>query len=264
MDNTQPTTPADLVTTPESQLSPAMPTVQPDPNATPSVPPIVNPAPTKPSIFENTDLIKTIAIIGASLIAVVFIGLFIWMTVRYNEASSDTNTKIDQAVAEAKKTQAEELEAKYVEEIKYPYSTFAGPVDYGELSFEYPKTWSVYIGSDATNGGNFEAYLNPREVNPVSKDTINALRVSIVNKSYENVMSEYQKAMDRKDSDLQTSIITVNDFSSNRYVGTIPNTNLKGIIVILKIRDKTAILQTDSMLFEEEFNKLLETVTFNS
>ena len=256
MDNTQPTTPADLVTAMEPQLSPAMPTVQPTPGVVPSA---INPAPSKTTLSDNSDLIKTIVIIGVSLIAAVFIGLFIWMTARYNEASSDTNTKIDQAVAEAKKTQAEELEAKYAEEIKYPYNTFAGPVDYGELSFEYPKTWSVYIESDAAKGGDYKAYLNPREVNPVSRDTVNALRVSIVNKSYEDVVSEYSKS-----EELQVSVVTVNSFSGNRYTGTIPSTNLKGIIVILKIRDKTAILQTDSMLFEEEFNKLLETVTFNS
>ena len=256
MDNTQPTTPADLVTTPESQLSPAMPTVQSGP-AAPTAQPAVETA-------DNSDLIKTIIIIGVSLVAAVFIGLFIWMTVRYNDASGDTNAKIDQAVAEAKKAQAAELEAKYEEEMKYPYNTFAGPVDYGELSFEYPKTWSVYIGADAANGGNYAAYFNPREVYPVSNDTINALRVSILNSSYESVTADYQKIMNRKGSDLQVSIVTVNGFAGNYYTGTIPGSSHKGIIVILKIRDKTAILQTDSMLFEEEFNKLLETVTFNS
>ena len=36
------------------------------------------------------------------------------------------------------------------------------------------------------------------------------------------------------------------------------------MIVIFKIRDKTAILQTDSMLFIDDFNKLLDTVQFNA
>jgi len=34
--------------------------------------------------------------------------------------------------------------------------------------------------------------------------------------------------------------------------------------VIFKIRDKTAIMQTDSVLFEADYNTLLSTVQFNA
>ena len=53
------------------------------------------------------------------------------------------------------------------------------------------------------------------------------------------------------------------NITGNKYTGTIPNTQLSGFIVIFKIRDKTAILQTDSVLFKDDYDKLLETVTFN-
>ena len=70
--------------------------------------------------------------------------------------------------------------------------------------------------------------------------------------------------MDRKDANLTMQAVTIKDFTANRYTGTIPGTEMSGIIVIFKIRDKTAILQTDSTFFEQDFNTLLETITFNA
>lgn len=210
-------------------------------------------------------LIKTIAIVVVSLIAVTFIGLFIWMYMQYNEAQSDLDAKISVAQAEAKDEEAARLEADFLEREKYPYKTFSGPVDYGQLTFEYPKTWSVYIAADAANGGDFEAYLNPIQVDMVSAEsTINALRVIVRDESFESVTAEYQKEMEREDSNLNMETVTVNGVTANRYTGTIPDTELNGIVVVFKIRDKTAILQTDSVLFREDFDKLIGTVTFNA
>ena len=211
-------------------------------------------------------LIKTIVIIVVSLIAVTFIGLFIWMTLQFNEASSDVQGQIDAAVAEAKDEQATKMEAEFLEREKYPYKVFSGPADYGQLTFEYPKTWSVYVEAAANAGGDFKAYFNPIQVDAVGDDTINALRVTIRNKGFDEVATEYQRLMDRKDSGLTMEATTIGvnkNIAANRYTGKIPNTDLSGYIVIFKIRDKTVILQTDSVLFAEEYNKLLGTVSFN-
>ena len=198
---------------------------------------------------DISGLVKTIVIIIVSLIAVTFIGLFIWMYMQYDEAQS---------------------EEEFREREKYPYKTFSGPADYGQLTFEYPKTWSVYVAADASSGGDFNAYFNPIQVDAVGKDTINALRVTIRNESFDNVAEEYQKAMDKKNSNLTVESVTVGNVekgttvTANRYTGTIPGTDLSGYIVVFKIRDKTAILQTDSVLFKEDFDKLLGTIIFNA
>ena len=77
--------------------------------------------------------------------------------------------------------------------------------------------------------------------------------------------AEYQKYIDQKDSNLKVeSILIKNDVAANRYSGNIPGTDLDGYIVIFKIRDKTAVLQTDSVLFKEDFDKLIQTVVFNA
>ncbi|MBQ1373296.1 hypothetical protein IIY66_00625 [Candidatus Saccharibacteria bacterium] len=215
-------------------------------------------------------LIKTIVIVILALVSVTFIGLFIWMFLQYNEVQEDVDYKISLAVAEAKDEQGEQDRIRYENDIKYPLRTFSGPADYGQLTFEYPKTWSVYVESDAANGGDFLAYFNPGQVNTVSKDTINALRVSILDDSYEDVVSKYQRAVDAKDSNLAVQAVTIGNeekgiqVTANRYTGTIPNTDLSGYIVIFKIRDKTVIMQTDSVLFEADFDALLNTIVFNA
>ena len=217
-----------------------------------------------PNEGKVASILKTISVVVLSLTTLTFLGLFIWMTIQYNEASTLSQSQIDDAVAAAVMQQALDDEAEFAEREKEPYRDFAGPADYGQLSFEYPKTWSVYIASDASKGGDYEAYLNPIEVNPISSSTINALRVKIRDKDFESVAQEYQKYLTQKDAQLSVASVTVGGTSANRYTGTIPGTELSGVIVIFKIRDKTAILQTDSMLFLDDFNKLLDTVQFNA
>ena len=213
---------------------------------------------------KQNDFIKTVAIVMLSLVAVTFVGLFVWILLKYNEVNDDVNGKINLAVAAAKEEQQVEDEKEFAEREKNPYLNFAGPMDYGELSFKYPRTWSVFIETDASNGGDFRAYLNPGQVDPLSKNTVNALRVTIRNKDFASVAAEYQKAMDKKDSNLSMETITVGGAVANKYTGDIPNSDLNGYIVIFKIRDKTAVLQTDSVLFKEDFDRLLETVGFNA
>ena len=236
---------------------------QTGPNGMPMVQQVQAPVALKKDI---SGLIKTIVIIIVSLIAVTFIGLFIWMTMERDEAQTDLDGKISVAAAAAKDEQAQKDEAEFLEREKYPFKTFSGPADYGQLTFEYPKTWSVYIAAAATAGGDFNAYFNPIQVDAVGKDTINALRVTIRDKSFDDVSQEYQKAMDKRNSNLSMTSTTIGaegNIPANRYTGTIPGTDLSGFIVTFKIRDKTAILQTDSVLFQEDYDKLLGTVTFN-
>ncbi len=211
-----------------------------------------------------SDIIKIVIIVILSITTILFVYLFIKANADRDEAQSNLDEKINIAVAEAKDAQAAELEAAFAEREKNPYKEFVGPEDYGSLAFEYPKTWSVYVARDASNGGDFEAYFNPGEVEAVSDSTINALRLIISTSSFENVVANYEWAMNQRDSDLSIRTIVVNDATANLYEGTIPGTELSGYIVIFKIRDKTAILQSDSILFENDFITLLDTVTYNS
>ncbi len=210
---------------------------------------------------SNKATIFMIIAIVAGLVAVTFIGLFAWMYSQWDTVQKDVDGQIDAAVATAVKEKADELENQFVEREKMPNSTFAGPIDYGELSFEFPKTWSVYEAKDASSGGDYEAYLNPGKVFPVGQDTINALRVIIKDQSYDSYISIYENYV--KSGKLSVDVRLVNGESANIYRGELPQSNLVGIATVFKIRDKAAIMQTDAMIFEEDYNRIMDSVRFN-
>lgn len=218
-----------------------------------------------PEVHKSySGLIKTIVIIILSLVSVTFIGLFIWIFLQYDEIQTDVDGQISKAVAEAKDEQSSKDEAEFLEREKYPYRVFSGPIDYGELNFEYPKTWSLYISKDASNGGDYEAYMNPVEIQPISNTTVNALRIQILDKSFDDVVKQYQTYLNNKNRPLSIDAVTVNGNNANLYSGMIPGTEFVGYILIFKIRDKTAILRTDSALFKDDFDKLIQTIRFNA
>ena len=203
-------------------------------------------------------IIETILLLLMTIVAIIFIWLYVQKYIQWKSASDNLETQIKSAVAVAVADNTTEMEAKFAEREKYPYKTFTGPVDYGSFIFEYPQTWRVYIAKDATNGGDFEAYLNPSEVNPVSSSTINALRVRIRDTSFDNVVKTYESSI--KSGKLTLKTDTVGGVLANIYTGDISN-SLRGAVMVLKLRDKTVILQTDAETFLDEFYRILGTVS---
>lgn len=210
---------------------------------------------------DRSGLIKTICLIFVSLIAVTFIGLFVFMYIQWNTASTDVNGQIEEAVAQAEYDLKSRLEAEFEEKEKYPFKTFTGPSDFGSLTFEYPKTWSVYVPDDASHAQDFHAYFNPVQVNVVNDQTVMALRVSILNSLTDEVKKRYEGRIE--DGKLKVSQRVVNNANVDIYTGELES-ELQGIFAVIKIRDKTAIIQTDAMIFEKDFYTLLDTVKFNS
>lgn len=235
---------------------------QPMPDANVPTNPAAPQPPVAPALKRksaNRNLVETILLIVISLLAILFIGLFIWKYLEWDAIKTDIDGQVEAAVAMAVAENTTKLEAEFTEREKYPYKTFTGPADYGSLSFEYPKTWNLYISRDASNGGDFEAYLNPGEVQPVSSTTINALRVIIRDTAFDSIVRTY-------DSSVQSgrlSVVTRNVGSAvaNVYTGEL-GTDIHGIVAVFKLRDKTVLLQTDAMLFADEYYKLLDSVTF--
>lgn len=241
---------------------PTMPPVG-APTATPAPRPSVAPSGSDKLVKanKNTSLVKTVVII---LLTLLLIGALVLAYYFYNEyrlASSDVDSKVETALAEREKEITDKLEADFAKREKEPFYSFVGPEDYGSLSFKYPKTWSVYIAKDASSGGNFEAYLHPSKIQPVSAKTINALRVTIETNSYEKVIERYKNLV--TNGSLTASVITVGGSDATRYDGKLTN-DIVGSVVIFKIRDKTVLLQTDADIYREDFSKIIESVTFNN
>lgn len=198
--------------------------------------------------------------VGAVILALATSGLAVWAYLQYIDQRDTVDSKVAIAVTEAVKTQADKDAADFLEKEKQPNRQFTGPEDYGRVSFEYPKTWSIYVAKDAANGGTYEAYLNPVLVPTVSATQQYALRVLIQDTDYDKVVDSYKSAVSK--GDLKQSNLTVGDVAGVRLDGKFSN-DIVGSAAIFKIRDKTVILRTDAQTFRSDFDALLATVTYN-
>jgi hypothetical protein len=219
------------------------------------MPPVNNIAPEKHHI--NGWLIATIVLI---LVATGLIALSVWLYFNYNGQKTNVDGKIETAVSAAKKDQVNLDNIKQTESEKLPNRQFVGPDDYGRVTFDYPKTWSVYVDQDATDGGTFEAYLNPITVPPISSSQQYALRVIIEQKDYDKAIASYNSSV--KNGDLKASSVVADGNSGTRLDGTFSE-DVRGSAVLFKIRDKTLTIRTDATTFAPDFDKLVATIKFN-
>lgn len=202
-----------------------------------------------------------IAIISLSILVLGAGSLAIWAYVNYSEQKTNVDGKIQLAEAQAQKKQADVDAENYAQRAKEPNSQFAGPDDYGRLSFSYPKTWSVYVAKDVANGGTYEAYLNPMSVPPVSSTQRYALRVTIEQRDYDQIIKSYESLV--KKGDLRSSVVTANGNNGTRLDGNFTK-DIRGAVVVFKIRDKTVTVRTDADTFKPDFEDLIKTINFNN
>lgn len=188
-------------------------------------------------------------------------GLGVWAYINYTDQKNNVDQKIAAAESEAKRVQSEQDQATYAEQEKLPNREFVGPDDLGRVAFMYPKTWSAYVDKDGSNG-TYEAYFQPGIVPPLSSDTPYALRVSILDKSYESTLESYSDKV--KKGELKSTAATANGISGNRLEGKL-DSNVDGVMMIFKLREKTLQIYTESRTFQADLdNTILPSLTFNS
>jgi hypothetical protein len=209
---------------------------------------------------KRSSVAEIVILVVVSLIAVTAIGLAVYFYVQWREAQTNIDGKVAEAVEIARGDERRMADEFWAEEIKKPFLEFTGPADYGSLSFMFPRTWSVYVAKDASRGGDFEAYFNPGQVNAVGAETINALRMTIINRPIDSVRTTYDNLV--KSGKLSQSVFQMGSITGDRYEGEF-STNITGMMIMLKINDKTAILRTDAMIFKGDFERLIETVSLS-
>ena len=209
---------------------------------------------------KNRSILWIIITIISSLTAVTFIILFVWMYNKWNTADTNVTGQIEAAAAVARSEAIAETEKTFEEREKIPYRTFSGPSDLGSLTFDYPKTWDLYTEEDGADGRELKAYLNPSGVPPLDNENPIALRVQILSESFDSYIQNYQSEVE--DGKMSLTVAPVGGANANIYKGELEN-DFQGFAAIFKIRDKTVVLQTDSLLFEADFNNILASVKYN-
>ena len=196
--------------------------------------------------------------IGCLILFLIAGSLAIWAYMQYSREKSDVDSKVAIKVAEGKREQAEFDWRKYSDEAKNLRVEFVGPTEYGRVSFMYTKTWSVYIANDGSDRGDYKAYFHPISVPPITnKNSRFALRLEIINKNMDTVLNEYQSRL--KKGELTSSSTEFNGISATRIDGTFEK-ELRGSVVLMKVRDKTIRFSTDADTFKPDFQTILSTV----
>ena len=202
-----------------------------------------------------------VTVIGLAILVLGLGSFGIWAFVSYQDAQQNVDSKIEVAVANGKKEQADEDETKFSEREKEPNKVFKGPEDYCGLTFEYPKTWSAYEANDIKNGGDYEAYLHPDIVKPVSVDEQYALRVLIEQKDYPDVIKQYEGLVSK--GTLKPGTANSEGNEGQRLDGNFSK-NIRGAAVIYKCRAYTITLRTDADTFKPDFEKIVRTISYNA
>lgn len=192
-----------------------------------------------------------LAIVFGGISIIMSMGI-IWLTINYLDQKNNVDSKINTAVADAKKAQADELEKEFADREKEPLSQFTGPEDLGRLVFKYPKTWSVYVKE--TNG--YRAFFHPKIV--VSENERFALRLTIETRNYDEAVQAYSSLV--KSGSLTSSPFSVGDVAGTRFDGNFTK-DLRGSAIIVKNRDKVVTLQTDADTFKSDFDALIQTIS---
>lgn len=201
-----------------------------------------------------------IGTIGASVLLVIALALAGWMYMAYSQEKSNVDSRIAVATAEARREQSEVEQKKFDEQYKNPRIEFVSPSEYGRVSFMYPKTWSVYVDQDGADRGDYAAYLHPVAVPPTgSKDSRFAMRVEILNSSFDKVLKTYESRL--KKGELASSSVEYNGNAATRIDGTFSK-ELRGAVVLMRVRDKTIRFSTDADTFKPDFQTILDTVKF--
>jgi len=206
----------------------------------------------------NTWLIVGIIFIATTIL---LIGGLVWALMNYFDQKNNVDTKVSAAVTTAVKDQADKDALEFEIADKKPNRQFSGPEDFGELRFDYPKTWSVYVANDATTDGAYEAYLNPVAVPTIDEETQFGLRVKIETKNYDKVIAEEYADL-VKEGKLKSSVIKAGGQDATRVDGSFTD-NIRGSAVIFKLRDKTVTLRTDADTFKTDFDAIIATIKVN-
>lgn len=180
-----------------------------------------------------------------TLLLLVSIGFGLWAFTQMQSYKNKSNVKSAAAVAAAKKAQEAELKQQFDATAKSPYKVFKGSPTYGTVTFEYPKTWSAYIASDAAEPIN--AYFYPGEVPNIESGVDFPLRVELLANEYAETLEQYSSQI--SEGDLKAAAYmppkmkdVPNIQPGLRLDGSVAQTDSgakQGSIIILKVRDKT-------------------------
>ena len=214
---------------------------------------------------DRTALIM--AVLSVALIAAIIFGG--WAFSKMQDYKNNSDKKSAAAVAAAKKTQAAQLQAQFDEQSKLPTKTFQGSPTFGSITFNYPRTWSGYVDSSSSNEP-INGYFYPDVVPGTQSKTAYALRVELVSTDYSQVLQQFNSQITQGTATAKAYMPpklqgVANVVAGTYLTGQVNNQDQtqRGNMVIMKVRDKTLEIYSESTTFAADFNNtVLGSLTF--
>jgi hypothetical protein len=199
------------------------------------------------------------------ILALVAAGGFGWWA--YSERQDYKNNfdkKVGEEIAKAKTQQKIELEAQFNDREKSPNKVFKGSATYGSIVFQYPKTWSGYADQSNTSAP-INNYFFPDIVPSANQSgnvqTAYALRLELLSTDYAQTIKQFDSQIE--EGQLTATAYVPPRMSSvanvqpgTRFEGQLAE-NIRGSMVIIKVRDKTLKIYTESPQYISDFNNII-------
>ena len=193
------------------------------------------------------------------ILAVLFffsaLGFGFWAFTSRADYKDNSDQKSAVAVQEAITATQQADAAKYAEEAKKPYDTYIGPAQFGNVTVNYPKTWSAYVEEDEGGSKPINAYLNPNFVPRVgNREASFALRIELVQDSYDSVTNSFSGPLRNGEVTLQPyKLPKVPSVVGSRIEGQITSKK-QGTMIILPLRNMTLKIWTESNDFKADLD----------
>lgn len=215
---------------------------------------------------QNGSVTSFVAILILALVVVAAAIFGGWAFMSRQDYKNNSDAKAAVAVEAAKKVQAAELQKAFAQQEKLPNKTYKGPTTYGTVTFDYPKTWSGYV-DESVSGAPINGYFHPVVVPGLQSKSAYALRVELVNIDYTSILQQHDSQI--KDGSVKASAYVppkmagiANVQTGTRLDGALSQ-DIKGSMVIIKVRDKALQVYTQSNDFLNDFNStVLPSLTF--
>lgn len=228
-----------------------------DPNYAPNPAMQPMPAPKKHSHvgWIISIILLTLLLVGALVFAM-------WAFGGMQDYKQNADKKISAAVTIAQQQTSTAKDKEFVEKEKNPYRTYQSKDTLGSVKVVYPKTWSVYADENSSSVP-LDAYLHPDFVPGTQSKTAYALRVEVVNQTYDESVKQLQgKVTSGKVKVSPYKAPKMPDVLGTKAEGEV-NTGQQVTMVLFPIRDKTLKISTQANQFVGDFNNIvLANLTF--
>lgn len=236
------------------------PSTPPAPDQTGQTPPSSSPNNQPQTAAQLKSHKPWVLIIALVITVLTLIGVGIWgfmMMQSRNDWQNNTQPKIDTAVAAAEQAQKEQLEAEFIEREKEPLVNYTGPSEFGTVSIDYPKTWSAYVDEAKKGSTPIDGYFHPGFVPGIESGISFALRLEVLESSYDNELDAYANAAE--DGEVKVTPITLDkvpNVAGSRIDGEVEK-GKQGSVVLFPLRDKTIKVSVLTDTFIKDFNNII-------